>query len=126
MNTFSGIIWHMTKTGPEVYWSLVGRNNLSFVASARWDGVKAEFGRIFEYKPEQDAEIALPNEILITKESRKEYLYVVLNGNNKVIKQDLNSGDTIWVTDPGVAPYGLDNGSRKTLCHKLGRQTSFS
>ena len=107
LNTFSGIIWHMTDDGPEVYWSLVGRNNRSFVASARWDGIKAEFGRIFEYKPEQDAETALPNEILITKESRREYLYVVLNGNNKVIKQDLKSGDTIWVADPGVAPYGL-------------------
>lgn len=107
MNTYSGIIWHTGKTGPEVYWSLVGRNNLSYVASASWDGVKAEINRIFEYKPEQEAGIALPNEILITRESRKEYLYVVLNGNNKVIKQDLNTGDTIWVADPGVAPYGL-------------------
>ena len=52
MNTYSGIIWHTAKNGPEVYWSVVGRNNRSFVASAKWDGVKAEFGRIFEYKPE--------------------------------------------------------------------------
>jgi len=107
MNTFSGITWHMSKDGPEVYWSLVGRNNMSFVASARWDGVKAEFGRFFEYKPAPDAETALPNEILITQEGRREFLYVVLNGNNKIIKQDLKSGDTVWVTDPGVAPYGL-------------------
>ena len=64
----------MSKDGPEVYWSLVGRNNRSFVASAIWDGVKAEFGRIFEYKPELDAETALPNEILITKEARKRVL----------------------------------------------------
>jgi YVTN family beta-propeller protein len=107
MNTYSGIIWHMTKKGPEVYWSVVGRNYRSFVASASWDGVKAEFGRVFEYKSELDADMALPNEILITRESRKEFLYVILNGNNKLIKQDLNSGDTIWVTDPGVAPYGI-------------------
>jgi DNA-binding beta-propeller fold protein YncE len=107
MNTYSGIIWHIGKEGTEVYWSVVGRSNLSFVASAKWNGVKAEFGPVFEYKPENDSETALPNEILITKESRREYLYVVLNGNNKVIKQDLNSGDTIWITDPGVAPYGL-------------------
>jgi YVTN family beta-propeller protein len=107
LNTYSGIIWHTSKSGPEVYWSVAGGNGRSFVASAKWDGAKAEFGRLFEYKPEKDAEIALPNEILITKESRKEYLYVILNGNNKVIKQELNSGDTIWVTDPGVAPYGL-------------------
>ncbi|TAL59132.1 MAG: phosphoesterase [Bacteroidetes bacterium] len=107
MNTYSGIIWHIGKEGPEVYWSVIGRENRSFVASARWDGTKAEFGRMLEYKAAPGSAMALPNEILITKESRREFLYVVLNGNNKVIKQKLTSGDTIWVTDPGVAPYGL-------------------
>ena len=107
MNTYSGIIWHMAKAGPEVFWSVVGGNNMSYVASARWDGSKAQFGRLFKYHAELDADMALPNEILITKESRKEYLYVVLNGNNKLIKQELNSGDTVWIADPGVAPYGI-------------------
>ncbi len=107
MNTYSGILWHTGSEGPEVYWSLVGRSNLSYVVSAKWDGSKAEFGRAFMYKAEKDADMALTNEILITRESRKEYLYVVLNGNNKVIKQSLSSGDTVWVTDPGVAPYGI-------------------
>ena len=50
MNTYSGIIWHTGKEGPEVYWSAIGRDNRSFVVSARWDGTKAEFGRMFEYK----------------------------------------------------------------------------
>lgn len=107
MNTYSGIIWHTTDTGLEVYWSIVGRNAKSFVASAKWDGTKAEFGRFFEYSAEMDSETALPNEILITREGRKEYLYVVLNGNNKVIKQNFSTGVIIWQTDPGVAPYGL-------------------
>jgi hypothetical protein len=71
MNTYSGIIWHTGKKGPEVFWSVVGNNGRSFVASAAWDGTKAEFGRLFEYKSEADAEMALPNEILITKEARK-------------------------------------------------------
>jgi YVTN family beta-propeller protein len=113
MNTYSGIIWHMSKDGPEVFWSVIGIRDQSFVASARWDGTKAEFGRMFEYKAAPEAAMALPNEILISKESSKEYLYVVLNGNNKVIKQDLISGDTIWVTEPGVAPYGLTMASGK-------------
>ncbi|MGD0754618.1 MAG: bifunctional YncE family protein/alkaline phosphatase family protein [Bacteroidales bacterium] len=113
MNTYSGIIWHIGKDGPEVMWSVIGIRDRSFVASARWDGTKAEFGRLFEYKASPEAAMALPNEILITKESSKEYLYVVLNGNNKVIKQDLISGDTIWVTGPGVAPYGLTMASGK-------------
>jgi YVTN family beta-propeller protein len=113
MNTYSGIIWHTASGGTEVYWSVVGSNNLSYVASAKWDGTKAEFGSLFEYKAENNADMALPNELLITKESRKEYLYVVLNGNNKIIKQRLSSGDTVWVKDPGVAPYGLTMAAEK-------------
>jgi YVTN family beta-propeller protein len=107
MNTYSGITWHRAKDGLEIYWSASGRGRMSYVASARWDGEKAIFGRMFGYKPEKDADLALPNEILIKKESKGEYLYVVLNGNNKVIKQNFTTGDTIWVAEPGVAPYGL-------------------
>lgn len=107
MNTYSGITWHNNKGVLEVYWSAVGGSDRSFVASAKWDGTKAEFGRLIEYKAESPAELALPNELLIVGESNHDYLYVVLNGNNRVIKQDLETGDTIWIADPGVAPYGL-------------------
>ena len=113
INTYSGITWYDGKEGPEVYWSMVGRNNRSFIVSARWDGLKAEFGRMLEYKPKPPARMALPNEILITKESDREFIYVVLNGNNQVIKHDFVTGDTIWSTDPGVAPYGLTMASGK-------------
>jgi YVTN family beta-propeller protein len=107
MNTYSGIQWYRGAEGTEVFWSIVGRFSKSYVVSARWDGVKAEFSKRFEYMPENDAATALPNELLIRKEGKKEVMYVILNGNNKVIKQNLPKGDTIWVTDPGVAPYGL-------------------
>lgn len=113
MNTYSGITWHSGLVTQEVFWSTIGRNNRSFVVSARWDGLKAEFASILEYKATPPAVMALPNEILINKEPAGEFIYVVLNGNNKVIKQDLRSGDTIWVADPGVAPYGLTMASGK-------------
>ena len=113
MNTYSGIIWHKGKNGEEVYWSTVGRDNRSYVVSATWDGSKAVFGRMFEYIAQAPSKVALPNEILIANEASKEYLYVVLNGNNQLIKQDLNTGDTIWKTDPGVAPYGIATASGK-------------
>jgi YVTN family beta-propeller protein len=113
MNTYSGITWHKGFDGNEVYWSTIGKNDHSYIASAKWNGATAEFGRIIEYKAVPPAEMALPNELLITKESDHEYLYVVLNGNNKVLKQDFITGDTIWITDPGVAPYGLAMASGK-------------
>jgi YVTN family beta-propeller protein len=113
MNTYSGITWHKGEKGIEVIWSAIGSMNRSYVVSATWNGTKAELGRILEYKTQSPARLALPNEILITKESSKEFLYVVLNGNNKVIKQDFITGDTIWIADPGIAPYGLTMASEK-------------
>ena len=113
MNTYSGIIWYKGNNGYEVYWSAIGKGARSYVVSASWDGTKATFGRIFEYKAQQPAKLALPNEILIEKEGLKEYIYVVLNGNNEIIKQDFITGDTIWKTDPGVAPYGIAMASGK-------------
>ncbi|MDP4222074.1 MAG: alkaline phosphatase family protein [Bacteroidota bacterium] len=107
MNTYSGITWHNINGKPGVYWSAVGTADRSFVASAIWDGTNAEFGKLIQFKRIPPADMALPNEFLIRRESGHEYLYVVLNGNNQVIKQDLASLDTVWITDPGVAPYGL-------------------
>jgi YVTN family beta-propeller protein len=113
MNTYSGVIWHTFNGISEVFWSAKGRGTRTYVVSAGWNGMKAEFGRMFEYKAAPKTDMALPNEILITRELSKECLYVVLNGNNKVIKQDLITGDTIWIADPGVAPYGLTMASGK-------------
>lgn len=112
MNTYSGIIWYTGNGKNEVFWSTVARDR-SFVVSAAWDGSTAVYERKFEYKPGQNAEVALPNEILIRNEAGKDFLYVVLNGNNKVVKQDLSTGNIIWSTDPGVAPYGIAEAAGK-------------
>jgi YVTN family beta-propeller protein len=107
MNTYSGITWHIENNSALVYWSAIGIKNRSFIVSAKWDGTKAEFSRLIEYKAAPKTKMALPNEFLITNESSREYLYVVLNGNNALVKQDLKTGDTIWIANPGVAPYGI-------------------
>jgi YVTN family beta-propeller protein len=113
MNTYSGITWRKGEKGPEVLWSAQGSKNRSFVASATWDGTKAVFGRIIEYKSIPPAEMALPNEILITSESGKEFIYVVLNGNNQVLKQDFGTEEIVWTTACGVAPFGITMASGK-------------
>ena len=113
MNTYSGIKWYRGADGPEVFWSVVGRLSKSYVVSARWNGEKAEFARRFVYLPEGDAETALPNELLVRKEGMRDVMYVVLNGNNRVLKQDISNGDTLWIADPGVAPYGIALASGK-------------
>lgn len=106
MNTFSGITWHEKSGTNEVWWSAAAGTN-SYVLSATWDGRKASFAKRFTYKAEPGVKVALPNGLCISNDSSGEVIYVVLNGNNKVIKQNLRTGDTIWVADPGVAPYGI-------------------
>lgn len=113
MNTYSGITWNIGNEGLEVYWSTVSELSRSYVVSAKWDGNTAEFGKLIEFMPAPPAELALPNEILIKREAGSDYLYVVLNGNNKVVKQDLSTGNILWSADPGVAPYGITMAARK-------------
>jgi YVTN family beta-propeller protein len=107
MNTYSGITWHKAPAGDEIFWSTTGPYGRCFVASASWNGTVAAFSRLFEYRTIPPAEISLPNELLIKKEAGEEFLYVALNGSDLVIKQNLATGDTVWISDPGVAPYGL-------------------
>ncbi len=113
MNTYSGIVWKKATEVPEVFWSSSGDSSRCYVVSAKWDGVKAEFFRTIEYKALSPAKLSIPNEILIRNEAGTEYLYVVLNGNDRVVKQELESGKIIWEGKTGVAPYGIASASGK-------------
>jgi YVTN family beta-propeller protein len=113
VNAYSGITWYSGKDGPEVFWSLSGMNRLSYVVSAVWNGKTAVLKRKLEYKPAPRVSTALPNEFVIQKENGKDFIYVVLNGNNDLIKHDLETGDTIWTVSPGVAPYGITSAAGK-------------
>lgn len=107
MATFSGISWYRSSNIDYLFFSASLKSKKSFVVELTWDGTKATLVKVLEYEPEPPAKIALPNEILTCDESGHGYLYVVLNGNNRVLKQDIQTGDTIWVAQSGVAPYGL-------------------
>jgi len=120
MNTYSGICWYKSKGLNYLLWSAVNKNNLSFVVQAQWDGSKAEFHKLFRYKANQPAAMALPNEVLVRNELGKDNLYVVLNGNNQVVKQNMQTGDTVWITNTGVAPYGICNANNKLYVTNWG------
>ncbi len=113
MNTYSGICWYQNQGHNYILWSAVGRKKISYVIEAEWDGTKAEFVKEFQYNANPPADVALPNELLIRNENNRDFLYVVLNGNNQLIKQDIQTGDTIWVANTGVAPYGICEANQK-------------
>jgi len=120
MSTYSGIIWHQTGNLTEVLWSAATSGGKSFVIRATWKNKEAGISDYFSYDPLPPAQSALPNELLIRKENNRDYLYVVLDGNNELIKQDLQSGQIIWRSDTGVAPYGITEANGKLYVTNWG------
>ncbi|HVN57196.1 MAG TPA: beta-propeller fold lactonase family protein [Bacteroidales bacterium] len=113
MNTYSGIRWHEGNNGLEIFWSTTGKNSTSYVVCAQWNGAKAAVSKLYEYRTIPPAILALPNEFIFSREASGEYIYVVLNGCNRLIKQNIDTRDTSWIMTPGVAPYGITMASGK-------------
>jgi len=107
LNTYSGIKWYRKGGKQYVLWSLVSQRTISYVIMAEWDGQQAVITNRFQLMAKPPSPVALPNEIEILSESSGEYLFVVLNGNNQVVKININSGEIMWEANVGVAPYGI-------------------
>jgi len=120
VNTYSGIIWYTTDSLQEVLWSAVGSGGKSFVIKASWNGKTAKTESFFTYYPQDQAESAIPNELLIRHEKAGDFLYVVLNGNNEIIKQNLKSGKVVRKEKTGVAPYGIAEADGKLYVTNWG------
>ena len=106
-NTYSGIKWYRSGNKQYLLWSLVSEGNRSYVIRAAWDGYEAVITNQYLFMPKAPAPVALPNEIEVLKESSGDFLYVTLNGNNQVVKVDMEKETIIWEANVGVAPYGL-------------------
>jgi len=105
-STYSGIQVWQTKGKTFILWSAADSHN-SYVMQAEWDGRNISINHTFSFKPEGESPLALPNEVAINNEEGNDYLYVVLNGNNQIVKIDLQSREIVWTKPTGVAPYGI-------------------
>jgi YVTN family beta-propeller protein len=113
MNTFSGICWTGEGDHSRLLWSAVGESDTSYVLEAGWDGNALSVAGFIPFKAVIPATSALPNELLVLKEQGRQCLYVVLNGNNTLVKMDLNTRETIWTTPVGIAPFGITQANGK-------------
>ena len=110
-NTFSGISWRKAGDDYELYWS--ASDDKSYVVKAIWNGRKLKLADKFEFAAEPPAKTALPNEVVVSEENGKPCIYVVLNGNNKLVKLNAETGETMWSVGTGVAPYGVKKATGK-------------
>ncbi len=113
LNTFSGIHWQQKEGEYYLYWSTVVQNTQSVVVQAKWDEPNLSVVKTISFDVLKPAKSAIPNELLVTTENGKSYLYVVLNGNDRVEKVELETEKREWSVTSGVAPYGITQANGK-------------
>jgi YVTN family beta-propeller protein len=107
-STFSGVkFWHDGKD-IHIYWGASNpTTRTSVIVDAIWDGKKATIVDAISFPAVEPAPMALPNDIVVSGEGNEFYLYVVLNGNNQVVKVRLKDRKIIWTAATAMAPYGI-------------------
>ncbi|WPU91418.1 bifunctional YncE family protein/alkaline phosphatase family protein [Mucilaginibacter sabulilitoris] len=109
-STYSGLKVLKTNAQTQIFWSAAagkGKDSKSYVFQAIWDGEKISIQNTFTFKAEGESPLALPNDLAINNENGTNFLYVVLNGNNQLVKINLSTNKTVWTQPTGVAPYGI-------------------
>ncbi|MGF7037458.1 bifunctional YncE family protein/alkaline phosphatase family protein [Mucilaginibacter lappiensis] len=109
-STYSGLKVLKAGDQTQIFWSAAvgkGKDSKSYVFQAIWDGEKISIKNTFAFKAEGESPLALPNDLAINNESGINFLYVVLNGNNQLVKIDLSTNKVVWTKSTGVAPYGI-------------------
>ena len=106
MSTYCGIKAFTYDGHVYVAWG-AGSTHSSALMVAEWD--TAGIGRVSAVFLDKaaPAAAALPNDIAVRVEDGVCFLYVVLNGNNQLIKLRFPDRQIVWTAPTGVDPYGL-------------------
>jgi len=106
MSTYSGIKSFNFDGHTYIVWG-AGNTRQSALIIAEWDTSGIKNVSNFPIGATAPAGTALPNDIAVRMESGIPYLYVVLNGNNQLLKIRFTDRQIVWTVPTGVAPYGL-------------------
>lgn len=108
MSTFSGIEAFTVKGQTYLAWGASERERgKSGVVIAHWLNNKIEKVELLSFSPVAPSPISLPNDVAVHMEGGECFLYVVLNGNNQLVKVRFADRATVWTAPTGVAPYGV-------------------
>jgi YVTN family beta-propeller protein len=121
MSTYSGIKVLHENSKTYILWTAADKDNgNSALMIAQWDGNKISNIEHIPFEKNSISKNPIPNEIAISVENSRTFLYVVLNGNNELVKIDWNEKKIIWKSTTGVAPYGLALASNKIFVSNWG------
>jgi YVTN family beta-propeller protein len=107
-SVYSGIKAQQVDGATHIYWSAADDgSHRSFVYDAVWRDSKLTVADTIGFSPFKPAPLALANDIAITTENGEHYMYVVLNGNNQLVKLRMRDKSIVWTLPVGMAPYGI-------------------
>jgi YVTN family beta-propeller protein len=113
MSTYSGIRSFTEKGKTWVVWGAAERDGgHAALMMAEWDNGFSNLADIAIEKKAPAAN-ALPNEMVTSVEKGVHFVYVVLNGNNELLKIRWSDRSIVWRTATGVAPYGVAIANKK-------------
>ena len=108
MSVYSGIETFRYQDKTYIVWSVSqGGRGKSGVLIATWNGQKITNTELLPFAPIAPAPLSLPNDVAVQMENGEPFLYVVLNGNNQLLKIRFADRSTVWTAPVGVAPFGV-------------------
>ena len=106
MSTYCGIKSYLYNGKVYLAWS-AGTSHSSALMTAVWDSSGVSSVTALTMAALAPAATALPNDIAVQMENGLPFLYVVLNGNNQLVKIRMPEMQVVWTVSTGEAPYGL-------------------
>lgn len=116
-STYSGIKSFNAQGKTWILWS-AAKDNISALLYAEWNG---KIGRVsaIDIPRKQPARNAIPNELFV--DGKGEFVYLVLNGNDEVMKIRWEDKKTVWKKScGGIAPYGITMANNKLYVTNWG------
>ena len=124
VSTYSGITSFVYRDTTYVAWSAQGANeDRGFVVIASVQGYDIKKVSFIQFKAIAPAEVALPNQVCFNIENNIPYLYVVLNGNNQLVKVNFLNKQVTWAAATGEAPFGMCILKNKAYITNWGGET---
>ena len=108
MSTFSGIKAFVADGQTYLVWGASGRGkDKSGLVIALLTNGKISTVEVVAFAPVAPATASLPNDVAVKQEGDNLFLYVVLNGNNQLLKIRFADRSIVWTAPVGVAPFGV-------------------
>jgi YVTN family beta-propeller protein len=125
MSTYSGIRSFTDKNKTYILWTAVDKNGSKGVLiMAEWaDGQLRNFTDLPIPKI-SEATSSIPNDIWVSNELGENFIYIVLNGNNELLKINFSTQQIIWKMPTGVAPYGITKANNQLYVSNWAGETA--